>query len=376
MDLGLQQRVTVSHAANAAAAVMLDVPPSAAAALAGGSGTLAFGRSPSPAATRAASAAKTAGATVSALSSVVAGAAVHAEAAAAATNGYVGAAVAAAAAAGKLPRIPSPGTYTAEAAGGAGQATRAPTSAALAAAALAAVRRTTRPMSALHNDLGDFIQEVGDDERFANEGTALSRPISAYPVPRTKSQAASQAAAQGAAAGSGRVAAVQAQGSNKKPASRPGQRAGLASAALRPWTSKQAGMVETVSETATAGAMQHLRAASAALRKYAVPPNPSAISGVATTYARKPRAPYNNDINTPTPSERIANNMSPLARGLSPRTLEILSPGGISPTALGSLPHPTWQVGYCMGNGIRLPVLSPTFCGYAMCLHSAYHAVW
>ncbi|KXZ43278.1 hypothetical protein GPECTOR_96g744 [Gonium pectorale] len=62
-----------------------------------------------------------------------------------------------------------------------------------------------------------------------------------------------------------------------------------------------------------------------------------------TTYARKPRAPYTSDANTPTPSERIANNLSPLARGLSPRTLEILSPGGISPTALGPLPHPTWR---------------------------------
>ncbi len=356
---------------------MLDVPPSAAAALAGGSGTLAFGRSPSPAAKRAASAARTAGATVSALSSVVAGAAVHAEAAAAATNGHVGAAVAAAAA-GKLPRMPSPGTYSAEAAGGAGQAAGAPTSAALAAAALAAARRTTRPMSALHNDLGDFIQEVGDDERFANEGTAFSRPISAYPVPRTKSQAASQGAAQGAAAGSGRAAAVQGQGSSKKPPSGPGQRAGLASAALRPWTSKQAGMVETVSETATAGAMQHLRAASAALRKYAVPPKPSAISGVATTYARKPRAPYKNDINTPTPSERIANNMSPLARGLSPRTLEILSPGGVSPTALGPLPHPTWQV--CLPTarctGLRLPVLSYTSSECVMCLILVIHVTW
>lgn len=64
---------------------------------------------------------------------------------------------------------------------------------------------------------------------------------------------------------------------------------------------------------------------------------------MATTYARKPRAPYTHDINTPTPSERIANNLSPLARGLSPRTLEVLAPGGVSPSALGPLPHPTWR---------------------------------
>jgi hypothetical protein len=86
-----------------------------------------------------------------------------------------------------------------------------------------------------------------------------------------------------------------------------------------------------------------MRAASASLRRYNLPPKPSAISSVATTFARKPLAPHKADPRQPTPSERIANNYSPLARGLSPRTVELLAPGGIKPGALGPL-----QVG-CAG---------------------------
>lgn len=44
----------------------------------------------------------------------------------------------------------------------------------------------------------------------------------------------------------------------------------------------------------------------------------------------------------PTPSERIACNYTPAARGLSPRMLEVLSPGGIRPGAVGPLPLPRW----------------------------------
>ncbi len=63
-----------------------------------------------------------------------------------------------------------------------------------------------------------------------------------------------------------------------------------------------------MSDSATAGAVTHLRVASASLRKYALPQRSSAISGAATTYARKPRPPYSGDVAHPTPSERIANN--------------------------------------------------------------------
>ncbi|GFH24011.1 uncharacterized protein HaLaN_21723, partial [Haematococcus lacustris] len=49
------------------------------------------------------------------------------------------------------------------------------------------------------------------------------------------------------------------------------------------------------------------------------------------------------DPGQPTPSERIANNYSPWARGLSPRTLEAFFPGGIKPGALGPLPVAEWD---------------------------------
>eukprot|EP00955_Chlamydomonas_euryale_P081136 363531-Chlamydomonas_euryale.AAC.5 len=54
-----------------------------------------------------------------------------------------------------------------------------------------------------------------------------------------------------------------------------------------------------------------------------------------------------------TPSERIANNHSPGARGLSARTLEHLSPGGIKvrprarPPACSALPEIVWAHAWC-----------------------------
>jgi hypothetical protein len=56
-------------------------------------------------------------------------------------------------------------------------------------------------------------------------------------------------------------------------------------------------------------------------------------------------SPSTQDARVPTPSERIANNFTPSARGLSPRTLDFMSPGGIKPGALGPLPRSVdWEV--------------------------------
>ncbi|GFR40055.1 hypothetical protein Agub_g593 [Astrephomene gubernaculifera] len=299
LDVGLQARVMTAHAMAGSAVVGLDVPPTI---ISGSTG----GAKPGPSPASRASAA------------VAAAVAIHAESA----LGSTGLAAANGGAVPRLPRIPSPGTYSAD-------AVQTHASALLAAAAAAASRSRGRPVSAAPSDITAFIQDVADDDRFANESAAPSRPISAYP-PHRGFQGNGKAAAP--AGGRGHVANGQAAGAK-----------GSDGAALRPWTSKRAGFVDTTSDNATAGCVQHLRAASASLRKYTVPHNASALSGASTTYARKPRAPYTNDVNTPTPSERIANNLSPLARGLSPRTLEILSPGGVSPTALGPLPHPTWR---------------------------------
>lgn len=110
-----------------------------------------------------------------------------------------------------------------------------------------------------------FPSQVADDEKFANEGTAFSRPISAYPArgPGAPGAAASNGKPPpGPAAGRGRGAG------------------GLPTSALRPWTSKRAGLVDTTTDAATAGAVQHLRAASASLRKCvraAPPPSDRAL---------------------------------------------------------------------------------------------------
>ncbi|KAG2500939.1 hypothetical protein HYH03_000764 [Edaphochlamys debaryana] len=321
LELGMHGRVSTSHAASGSGAAGLDVPQAAI------TNPASMGRpsmrSPSPTARAAAAAA-----------ALAAAAAVHAD------GNFSTPPPLERTPSTKLPRIPSPGTYSAEGNGtgtgtgtgmGMGMGTGTGVASAALAAAAAATSARQRPVSAAPSDLGAFIQEVGDEERFANEGTAFGgRPISAYPMPGRRPAPSRPPVAPPTAS------------SRSRGAPSP-SRSGLATAALRPWTSKRAGLVDTISDQATAGAVQHLRAASACLRKYSLPPNPSAISGVGTTYARKPRAPYTNDINTPTPSERIANNYTPLARGLSPRTLEVLSPGGISPSALGPLPHPTWR---------------------------------
>ena len=49
------------------------------------------------------------------------------------------------------------------------------------------------------------------------------------------------------------------------------------------------------------------------------------------------------DIGLATPSERIGSSYTPSARGLSPRMVEFLSPGGIKPGAMGPLPLPEWR---------------------------------
>jgi len=43
---------------------------------------------------------------------------------------------------------------------------------------------------------------------------------------------------------------------------------------------------------ALVGVVDHMRATSASLRRYNMPPTPSAISSMAKTFARKPLAPH------------------------------------------------------------------------------------
>lgn len=144
----------------------------------------------------------------------------------------------------------------------------------------------------------------------------------------------------GAAFGSSAAAAAAA-GSGRSAMSF-GTASGAPSAAWPP-PGQPSGQPETLLPSATlTGVAAHMRAASASLRKYSVSRPASAISGLATTFARRPKPPYVGDIGAPTPCERIASNFTPRARGLSPRTLERLSPGGIQPGALGPLPAVQW----------------------------------
>lgn len=55
---------------------------------------------------------------------------------------------------------------------------------------------------------------------------------------------------------------------------------------------KREGYVDTMPTAALSGVVHHVRATSASLRKYNVPPTPSAISSISTTFARRPKAPY------------------------------------------------------------------------------------
>lgn len=90
---------------------------------------------------------------------------------------------------------------------------------------------------------------------------------------------------------------------------------------------------QAAKERAVATCTQHLRITADALRNYNVlSPHhrqPSAISSIATTYARAPKAPHVTDSNFASPSERIAANYSLNAWGLSSRTLQKLSPAGV-----------------------------------------------
>ncbi len=52
------------------------------------------------------------------------------------------------------------------------------------------------------------------------------------------------------------------------------------------------GLKFTMPSETVGGIVTHMRAASASLRRYNLPPAPSAISTVSTTFARKPKAPH------------------------------------------------------------------------------------
>lgn len=94
---------------------------------------------------------------------------------------------------------------------------------------------------------------------------------------------------------------------------------------------------EAAKERAVATCTQHLRSTADALRNYNVlhphHRQPSAISSIATTYARAPKAPHVTDPTFASPSERIAANYSLKAWGLSSRTLQKLSPAGVHLTS-------------------------------------------
>lgn len=99
---------------------------------------------------------------------------------------------------------------------------------------------------------------------------------------------------------------------------------------LSPQTEEDA---EAAKERAVATCTQHLRSTADALRNYNVlHPHyrqPSAISSIATTYSRAPKAPHVSDAAFASPSERIAANYSLKAWGLSSRTLQKLSASGV-----------------------------------------------
>eukprot|EP00798_Chlamydomonas_sp_ICE-L_P021155 gene21155-28044_t len=208
--------------------------------------------------------------------------------------------------------------------------------------------RGQRPFSAV-SDVDDafFIRDV--DEGLANEPS--SRPVSSMPKHRNPAMPPGQGTVNSRTGTSTSratacLSATRYDGLHSKaiPSGRdtkPGQ--GLPRADYV-WNVKvPAGSVITSPSSALSSARQHVRAASASLRKYAMPQTPSAMSTIGTTYARRPKAPYSGDASLPTPSERIASNYTPSARGLSPRMLEFLMPGGIKPGAVGRLPIPEWH---------------------------------
>ncbi|KAF5834888.1 hypothetical protein DUNSADRAFT_8192 [Dunaliella salina] len=181
-------------------------------------------------------------------------------------------------------------------------------------------------------EAGDFIKEVhGDEEGLL--GDMESRPTSAmYGIPLKP------------AAGGGAAAALQnrAGAMGLPPRSNLGTAQGRAreppGSALR-----TEGAVDTMGTIALNGVVDHMRATSASLRRYNVPPTPSAISSISKTFARKPMAPHKQDARQLTPSERVASNFSPYARGMSPRTLEAFIPGGIKPGVTGQPMPSEWQ---------------------------------
>jgi hypothetical protein len=79
---------------------------------------------------------------------------------------------------------------------------------------------------------------------------------------------------------------------------------------------------------------KHLSDVAGSLRSYntsdAAHRPPTAVSTVASTFARPPRAPHVSDASVASPCERIAANYSLHAWGLSPRTLRYFAPHGLS----------------------------------------------
>ena len=82
-----------------------------------------------------------------------------------------------------------------------------------------------------------------------------------------------------------------------------------------------------------ASCVAHLHDTAASLRSYSVSDpahrQPTALSQLATTFARPPKAPHVADAALASPSERIAANLCPSAWGLSPRTLQHISPAAL-----------------------------------------------
>jgi len=180
-------------------------------------------------------------------------------------------------------------------------------------------------------EAGDFIKEVrGDEEGLL--GDMESRPNSAmYGIPLKP------------AAGGGAAAALQSRaGVMGFP---PRSNLGTAQGRRDPPGSalRTEGAVDTMGTVALTGVVDHMRATSASLRRYNVPPTPSAISSISKTFARKPMAAHKQDARQLTPSERVASNFSPLARGISPRTLEAFIPGGIKPGVTGQPMPSEWR---------------------------------
>lgn len=172
---------------------------------------------------------------------------------------------------------------------------------------------------ALMEEPTEFIRDVQEDEGLTGE--PFSRPMSAMPLPRpgVASSKGSPAAGRGAAAAASLGAAVRASMMGTGAAARAGLTSAMSTRGgppvVAPGTGspagyassrgagvpvsalpkKREGFVETVPGATLTGVVGHMRATSASLRRYNLPPASSALSPVATTFARKPKAPHRAD---------------------------------------------------------------------------------